>query len=76
MNTTTRPRILYERGVIPRIAKRVGVTEATVRLALRFVTEGEQPDLIRKVAINEYGCVLQRKPIPLSKLKAGETRGE
>ena len=72
----SRPRILYERGVIPRIAKRVGCTEATVRRALRCVREGEQPDLLRKVAINEYGCVLQRKPIPLSKLKAGETRGE
>lgn len=61
----TRTRILYERGVIAKIAKRVGVTEATVRLALRFATEGEQPDLIRQVAIKEYGCVLKSKPILL-----------
>lgn len=59
----TKPRILYERGVIPKLAKRVGVTEQTVRLALRFVTDGDQPDLIRKLALQEYGCVLRRKPI-------------
>lgn len=60
---TTKPKILYERGTIVKLAKRFGVTEATVRLALRFATEGEQPDLIRQVALKEYGCVLQRRPI-------------
>lgn len=59
----TKPEILYERGTVVKLAKRVGVTEATVRLALRFATEGEQPDLIRKLALQEYGCVLRRKPI-------------
>lgn len=59
----TKPKILYERGTVPKLAKRFGVTEQTVRLALRFATEGEQPDLIRQVAIKEYGCVLQRRPI-------------
>lgn len=68
----TKPRILYERGVIAKLAKRVGVTEATVRLALRFATEGEQPDLIRQVAIKEYGCVLQRKPVMINKLTKQE----
>lgn len=65
----TKPRILYERGVIAKIAKRVGVTEATVRLALRFATEGEQPDLIRQIAINEYGCLLQKKQIVITNKK-------
>ncbi len=65
----TKPRILYERGVISKIAKRVGVTEATVRLALRFATEGEQPDLIRQIAIKEYGCVLQKKQIVITNKK-------
>ena len=60
---TTKPKILYERGTVAKLAKRFGVTEATVRLALRFATEGEQPDLIRQVALKEYGCVLQRRPI-------------
>lgn len=59
----TKPKILYERGTVVKLAKRFGVTEATVRLALRFATEGEQPDLIRQVALKEYGCVLQRRPI-------------
>lgn len=68
----TKPRILYERGVIAKLAKRVGVTEATVRLALRFATEGEQPDLIRHIAIKEYGCVLQRKPVMINKLTKQE----
>lgn len=60
-----RHRILYEKGVIPRIAKRFGVSDNTVRYALRFVTEGEQPDLIRSTALKEYGCVLQTKPISI-----------
>ena len=63
----TKPKILYERGTVVKLAKRFGVTEATVRLALRFATEGEQPDLIRQVALKEYGCVLQRKPIIIKK---------
>ena len=33
-------RILYEKGVIPKLAKYFGVSEHTVRNALRFVTEG------------------------------------
>lgn len=68
----TKPRILYERGVIPKIAKRVGVTEATVRLALRFATEGEQPDLIRHIALKEYGCVLRKKPIVIRDITGTE----
>lgn len=35
-----RHRILYEKGVIPKLAKRFGVSENTVRNALRFTTEG------------------------------------
>ena len=65
-------RILYERGVIPRIAKRCGVTEATVRLALRFVTEGEQPDLIRQVAIKEFGCVLRKRQVVINDTVEGK----
>lgn len=60
---TYRPKILYEKGVIPKLAKRFGVTDNTVRNALRFATEGEQPDLIRKIALDEYGCVISKKPI-------------
>lgn len=56
-------KILYEKGVIPKLAKRFGVTENTVRNALRFTTEGDQPDLIRQTALNEYGCVISKKPI-------------
>ena len=64
-----RHRILYEKGVIPKLAKRFGVTENTVRNALRFTTEGEQPDLIRSTALKEYGCALSAKPLTLSKLQ-------
>lgn len=58
-----RHRILYEKGVIPKLAKRFGVSENTVRNALRFITEGEQPDLIRSTALKEYSCALVGKPI-------------
>lgn len=61
--------ILYERGVVSKLAKRFGVTERTVRSALRCVTEGEQPDLIRMVALKEYGCVLRKKPIIIRDIK-------
>ena len=62
-----RHRILYEKGVIPQLAKRFNVSENTVRYALRFVTEGEQSYLIRKVALDEYGCVLSQKPLTIKK---------
>lgn len=58
-----RQRILYSRGVIPMLAKRFGVTEPTVRNALRFATYGEQPDLIRETAIKEYGCKVSKVPV-------------
>lgn len=61
--TIFRHRILYEKGVIPQLAKRFNVSENTVRYALRFATEGEQPDLIREIALKEYGCVLNKRPI-------------
>ena len=54
-------KILYERGIVTKLASRLGVTEQTVRNALRFATEGEQPDLIREIALKDYGCVIQRK---------------
>lgn len=56
-------KILYEKGVVSKLSSRFGVTEQTVRNALRFSTEGNQPDLIREVALKEYGCVLQKKQI-------------
>lgn len=58
-----RYKILYEKGVVSKLSSRFGVTDQTVRNALRFSTEGEQPDLIREVALKEYGCVLQKKQI-------------
>ena len=56
-------RILYEKGVIPKLAKYFGVSEHTVRNALRFVTEGEQPEAIRNEALKNYGCALVKKPL-------------
>lgn len=58
-----RKRILYSRGVVPMLAKRFSVTEVTVRSALRFATEGEQPDRIREIALKEYGCKISKVPI-------------
>lgn len=58
-------RILYEKGVIPKLAKQFSVSEHTVRNALRFVTEGEQPEAIRREALKNYGCALVKKPLPI-----------
>lgn len=60
-----KPRILYEKGVIPKLARHFGVTEHTVRNALRFVTDGEQPEAIRKEALKNYGCALVKKPLTI-----------
>lgn len=61
--TIYKARILYDKGVIKKLAADFSVSDHTVRNALRFVTEGEQPDLIRKAAIKYYGCVMTKKPI-------------
>lgn len=63
--TVYRYKILYEKGVIPQIAKRFNVSEQTVRAAFRFATASEQSDLIRETAIKEYGCVLTRRPMTM-----------
>lgn len=60
-------KIIIERGVLTRIAKDIGCSTRTVQNALRFVTEGEQPDLIRDRAINFYSGVLIKKPINIRK---------
>lgn len=60
-------RILYEKGVIPKIAKEFNVSDNTVRNALRFTTEGEQPDAIREFALKYCGCALIKKPIMKTK---------
>lgn len=44
-------------GTSIKLAKEMGVSDKTVRDALRFATEGEQPDLIRKKAVKEYGGI-------------------
>ncbi len=59
----TKPKILYERGVIQKMAKAFNVSEQTIRSALQFNTTGELPDKIRKEAIELYGGVLIKKPI-------------
>lgn len=59
----TKPKILYERGVVQKMSKAFNVSETTVRAALQFKTEGELPNKIRKEAIELYGGVLIKKPI-------------
>lgn len=58
-----RQRILYPRGTVPALAKRFGVSEVTVRSALRFATEGEQPNLIREAAIRDFGAKMAKVPV-------------
>ena len=55
--------ILYERGVVQKLAKSFGVTPMTVRSALKFATDGELADRIREEALKYYNCVLVKKPI-------------
>lgn len=48
-------RIIVPTGNVKRIAAEIGVSGQAVRNALRFITEGEQPDRIRKEALENYG---------------------
>lgn len=56
-------RIIYERGVVQKLAKRFSVDDSTVRRALAFQSEGEQPDLIRRACVQEYGGVVRNKQV-------------
>ena len=51
--------------VVVKLAKYFGVSEHTVRNALRFVTEGEQPEAIRNEALKNYGCALVKKHLTI-----------
>lgn len=48
-------KIIVERGQAQEIARIFNVTDQTVRNALRFITEGEMPDRIRKYALTHGG---------------------
>lgn len=48
-------RIVVPMGNVKRIAEALGVSDQAVRNALRYITQGEQPDRIRKEALKNYG---------------------
>lgn len=54
-------RILVETGEKKKLAEYFGVTQQTVRNALRGLTEGEQPDRIRAEALKRGGAVSKRR---------------
>lgn len=63
MSSITKPKILYPRGVVKKMAKSFGVDEKTVRNALNFVTESELAEMIRSEAVKCYGARLVRLPV-------------
>lgn len=71
---TLRPIILYRKGTVQKLAKQFGVTESTVRLAMRFVTEGERPERIRKEALENYGAVLVKEPVRIKAVEPAKER--
>lgn len=50
-----RKKIIVPFGAVQKIAKEIGCSDQSVRNALRFITSGDQPDKIRKEAIENYG---------------------
>lgn len=69
-----RPVILYRKGTVQKIAKQLNVTESTVRLALRFATDGERPERIRKEALENYGAVLVKEPVRIKAVEPAKER--
>lgn len=55
VKTKKRPVIIVPHGARRRIAKHCGVSEETVRRALKFITESEEAVKIRKEALENYG---------------------
>lgn len=51
-----RHRILYEKGVITKLAEDFSVHESTVRNALRYSTDSTQARDIRNAAVQNYAC--------------------
>jgi len=62
-------KISIPRGALPKIANHAGVTTRTVQSALSFATEGEQPDLIRHIAMKYYNGIVVKRPIKLYNTK-------
>lgn len=54
-NTIQTKRIVILYRYTRRIAQHFGCSGQTVRNALRFLTDGELPDAIRKEALKNYG---------------------
>lgn len=51
-----RHRILYEKGVISKLAEDFSVHESTVRNALRYSSDSKQAKEIRNAAVQRYAC--------------------
>ena len=54
-------KIIVDYGVQKKLAKEIGCSTRSIQSALRFVTEGEQPDLIRIKAIRDYKGILIKR---------------
>ena len=53
-------RIIVPQGNINKIAKHFGVSRECVSRALKFITQGDRPDNIRKEALTNYGGSVAR----------------
>lgn len=51
-----RHRILYEKGVISKLAAQFNVCEASVRNALRYSSDSKQAKEIRTEAVKNHAC--------------------
>ncbi len=58
-----RMRIVYERGVVKKLMQEFGVSDNTVRHALKFITTGEQADAIRDFALKYLNCHVVKEVI-------------
>ncbi|MFQ7266181.1 MAG: hypothetical protein ACLRPS_04815 [Paraprevotella clara] len=58
MRTKKKPVIIIPYGSKKKICKACGVSPETVRKALKFITESDEADKIRREALNNYGGTL------------------
>lgn len=56
-------KLIYETGIVKKIAKEIGTSDTTVRVAFRFEIFNDLHNSIRKLAMEKYGARVINKSV-------------